>query len=154
MIPGESSGGAKGMTKQDVRWLQRFSNYRKALQQLGEGVDLARSRELSRLEKQGFIQGFEYTYELAWNLLRDYLRWQGSTSVTGSRDAIREAFAAGLVDDGERWMQMLQDRNRTSHTYNEETAEEILKNILDHYHPLFSLLHDKMTAEAQKHGLA
>lgn len=111
------------MTKQDVRWLQRFSNYRKALQQLGEGVDLARSRELSRLEKQGFIRGFEYTYELAWNLLRDYLRWQGSTSVTGSRDAIREAFSAGLVDDGERWMQMLQDRNRTSHTYNEETAE-------------------------------
>lgn len=141
------------MTEQDIRWLQRFSNFRKAFSQLDEAVTLSQSRDLSKLEKQGVIQAFEYTYELAWNLLRDYLRWQGNTTITGSRDAIREAFSAGLIDDGERWMQMLQDWNRTSHTYNEETAEEILANITQHYHSLFASLQSRMVAEAHKHGL-
>ncbi|ROT99320.1 nucleotidyltransferase [Marinobacter sp. R17] len=142
------------MPDQDIRWVQRFSNFKKAFHQLNDAVTLMRSRELSKLEKQGVIQAFEYTYELAWNLLRDYLRWQGNTSITGSRDTIREAFAANLISDGERWMQMLQDRNRTSHTYNEETAEEILASIDQHYLTLFTELDRRMDAEADKHGFA
>lgn len=142
------------MPEQDVRWFQRFSNFRKAFSQLDEAVALGRSRELSKLEKQGVIQSFEYTYELAWSLLRDFLRWQGNQSITGSRDAIREAFAAGLIEDGERWMQMLQDRNRTSHTYHDETAEEILASIDRHYHSLLAVLQTRMTSEAHHHGLA
>lgn len=141
------------MNEPDVRWVQRFRNLNKAFTQLDEAVILGRSRELSKLERQGVIQAFEYTYELAWNVLRDFLRWQGNTAITGSRDAIREAFAAGLIEDGERWMQMLQDRNRTSHTYNEETAEEILKNIFGHYHALFAALKKRMDVEIQAHGL-
>ena len=142
------------MTEQDVRWLQRFSNFKKALNQLDSAVQLSEERELSDLEKQGLIQAFEYTYELSWNMIRDYFRWQGNTGITGSRDAIREAFANGLIEDGDGWMRMLKDRNRTSHTYNEETAQEILKNILQLYHPLFGALQTRMADEAKKHDLA
>ena len=142
------------MTEQDIRWLQRFSNFRKAFNQLDSAVQLSEERELSDLEKQGLIQAFEYTYELSWNMIRDYFRWQGNTGITGSRDAIREAFANGLIEDGDGWMRMLKDRNRTSHTYNEETAQEILKNILQLYHPLFGALQTRMANEAKKHDLA
>ena len=142
------------MTEQDIRWLQRFSNFRKAFNQLDSAVQLSEERELSDLEKQGLIQAFEYTYELSWNMIRDYFRWQGNTGITGSRDAIREAFANGLIEDGDGWMRMLKDRNRTSHTYNEETAQEILKNILQLYHPLFVALQTRMADEARKHDLA
>lgn len=141
------------MTEQDVRWYQRFQNYRKAFHQLAEAVDLMRERELSKLEKQGVIQAFEYTYELAWNTLRDYLKWQGIAQLTGSRDTIREAFTAELIRDGQQWMNMLQDRNRTSHTYNEETAEAILRNIDSHYHSLLLDLEKIMSKRAEHHGL-
>jgi len=140
------------MSEQDVRWIQRFNNFKKAFQQLDDAVVLGRSRELSKLENQGVIQAFEYTYELAWNLLRDYLRWQGNAQLAGSRDTIREAFSAGLIDKGELWMQMLLDRNRTAHTYNEETAEQILAAIDEHYHAIFVALQQRMDIEVEKHG--
>ena len=142
------------MTEQDVRWVQRFSNFKKAFGQLDSAVKLCQKRDLSDLEKQGLIQAFEYTYELSWNLIRDYFRWQGNANIVGSRDAIREAFANGLIEDGEGWMRMLKDRNRTSHTYNEETAREILENILTQYHSLFATLKTRMDQEAEKHDLA
>jgi nucleotidyltransferase substrate binding protein (TIGR01987 family) len=141
------------MSEQDVRWIQRFTNFRKAFQQLDDAVALGRSRELSKLEKQGVIQAFEYTYELAWNLLKDYLRWQGNAQLAGPRDTIREAFSAGLIAKGEIWMQMLLDRNRTSHTYNEETAEQILAAIDGQYHAIFAALQRRMETEIEKHGL-
>lgn len=140
------------MTEHDVRWIQRLQNFCKAFEQLDDAVQLLRGRELSRLEKQGVIQAFEYTYELGWNLLRDFLKWQGTASLTGSRDTIREAFSVGLIDEGESWMQMLQDRNRTAHTYNEDTAEAILSHIDRVYHELFQRLKARMEQEQQRHG--
>jgi nucleotidyltransferase substrate binding protein (TIGR01987 family) len=140
------------MSDQDIRWVQRLNNFKKAARQLDEAVQLGRTRELSKLEKQGVIQAFEYTYELAWNTLRDYLRWQGNAQLTGSRDTFREAFSVGLIDNGEVWMQMLLDRNRTSHTYNEETAEQILMAINDQYDDMFIALQKRMEAEVVKHG--
>jgi nucleotidyltransferase substrate binding protein (TIGR01987 family) len=98
----------------DIRWQQRFSNYRLALSWLDEGVSLARQRLLSDLEKQGLIQVF--THELAWNVMKDYFAYQGTTSIMGSRDAAREAFDKGLIADGEAWMEMIKSRNQTSHT--------------------------------------
>jgi nucleotidyltransferase substrate binding protein (TIGR01987 family) len=73
---------------EDIRWKQRFSNYTNALEQLQEAVDLSCERELSMLEKQGLIQAFEYTHELAWNVMKDFLEYQGNQNVKGSRDAI------------------------------------------------------------------
>jgi nucleotidyltransferase substrate binding protein (TIGR01987 family) len=129
---------------QDVRWKQRFSNYRKALSQLERAIALKRERTLSDLEKQGLIQSFEFTYELAWNTLKDYLVWQGIAGIVGSRDTIREAFSRDLIADGDIWMKMLIDRNRTSHTYNEQTAAEILANIDHLYFAQLIQLAEKM----------
>jgi len=123
--------------KQDIRWIQRFGNYRKALSQLEK---FTAKNSLSELEKQGLIKAFEYTYELAWNTMKDYMEYQGIADVFGSRDVIREAFRLELIREGEVWMNMLKDRNRTSHTYNEETADEIARAVIDDYHAQFKAL--------------
>lgn len=133
------------MTTQDIRWQQRLANYSKALAQLRKFIDKG---ALNELEEQGLIQAFEYTYELAWNVVRDYLREQGNQNIHGSRDAIREAFTLELITDGDGWMAMLKDRNLTAHTYNEETAHAIAHNITTCYFPLFEALHLTMQAIA------
>lgn len=132
------------MADWDVRWRQRLANYRKAFAQLSAAVDLAQSRELSELERQGLIQAFEFTHELAWNVMKDYFAYQGSTGITGSRDAVREAFDKGLITDGEGWMEMIQSRNQTAHAYNEEVAAEITRRIVEGYRPLFLQFLERM----------
>jgi len=138
------------MPELDVRWVQRLQNFEKALAQLDDAVHLMGERPLSNLEKQGVIQAFEYTYELAWNTLKDYLVWQGIESIVGSRDTIREAFSLGLIEDGDAWMGMLVDRNRTSHTYNEKTADDILVNIQHSHHANLSALRETLSALRSK----
>lgn len=117
----------------DVRWKQRFQSFRKAFAQLSAASDLAKQRRLSDLEQQGLIQAFEFTHELAWNTFKDFLESRGATNLFGSKDATREAFAKGLIENGEEWMAMIQSRNRSSHTYNEKTANEIANAILDSF---------------------
>ena len=124
-------------TNPDVRWRQRLQSFGKAFSRLADAVKLAGKRKLSRLEKQGLIQAFEFTHELAWNVLKDYLEAQGIQGVIGSRGAAREAFKNGLIADGEVWMDMIKSRNQTSHTYNEGTANEITEAILTRYHAEF-----------------
>jgi nucleotidyltransferase substrate binding protein (TIGR01987 family) len=121
----------------DIRWKQRFKNYLRALQTLTEAVALAQTRDLSNLEEQGMIQGFEFTHELAWNVLKDYLEEKGIVGIIGSKDATRLAFKNGLIDDGEAWMDMIKARNLSSHTYNLETADEIADKILVRFYPAF-----------------
>ena len=123
------------MSNPDLRWIQRFQNYRQALSRLTAAVKLSHERPLSELEQQGLIQGFEYTHELVWNVLKDYLEEQGFVSVLGSKGATREAFKNGLVEDGEAWMDMIKARNLTSHTYKTEVAEDIVKDILGRFYP-------------------
>lgn len=118
----------------DVRWQQRFSNYQKALLQLREFID---KKNLSKLEQQGLIKSFEYTYELAWNTMKDFYEAQGETNIQGSKDAIRLAFKRGLIKDGETWMNMVQSRIETAHTYNEDTALKVTRSIFNDYFPLF-----------------
>jgi len=134
------------MENKDIRWEQRFSNFKKALVQLKEFVDL--SNELNKLEKQGMIKAFEYTYELAWNTIKDFYEYQGETGFQGSRDAIQVAFSRELIKDGEGWMQMLKDRNLTSHTYNEEVADEIAENIINKHFALFESLKTVLEKQA------
>jgi nucleotidyltransferase substrate binding protein (TIGR01987 family) len=125
------------MNQQDIRWQQRFQNFLKAYSLLEKGVVQYRTKGLSELEEQGLIQRFEFTHELAWNVLKDYIEYQGNTELTGSRDTTREAFNKGLVQDGEGWMEMIKSRNKSSHTYNEDTAKEIISNIINWYYGLF-----------------
>ncbi len=132
------------MNTPDIRWQQRLNHYRNALAQLGEAVALYRERPLSKLELQGLIKAFEFTHELAWNLIKDYFAWQGNTGIMGSRDAFREAFNKGLVEDGERWMETIKSRNQSAHTYNEETANAIVAAVADVYLALFLKLESRM----------
>jgi len=134
----------------DVRWHQRLQSFRKAFGQLSRAATIAAERELSDLEQQGLIQAFEFTHELAWNILKDFLESRGTTDLYGSRDATREAFAKGLIEDGETWMAMIQSRNQTSHTYNEDTADEIATAILSSYVKEFEKFLKKFT-ELQSH---
>lgn len=114
----------------DVRWRQRLQSFRKAFAQLSAAANLAAERPLSDLEQQGLIQAFEFTHELAWNTLKDFLESRGATELYGSKDATREAFARGLISNGDEWMAMIAGRNRSSHTYNEKTARELAGAIL------------------------
>lgn len=128
------------MTTQDTRWLQRFSNYQKALLTLSEAADLAGTRALSNLEQQGLIQGFEFTHELAWNVLKDYLEEQGFVGIIGSKNATREAFKNALIADGDVWMDMIKARNMTSHTYSTDVAQGIASDILQRFYPAFKAM--------------
>ena len=130
----------------DIRWKQRFNNYIKAFQTLVAAVELARTRELSELEQQGLIQSFEFTHELAWNVLKDYLEEKGITGLIGSKDATRAAFKAGLIEQGEDWMKMIEDRNRTSHTYDPHVAQAVAENILERFYPAFEKMAKRFTA--------
>jgi len=129
---------------QDIRWKQRLANYSRALLQLEKAVDMARQKILSELEKQGVIQVFEFTHELAWHVMKDYFEYQGETNLHGSRNASRLAFQRGILENGHLWMEMIKSRNKTSHTYNEETANEIFEKTIDLYFDAFKAFETKM----------
>lgn len=130
--------------EQDIRWHQRFSNFNKALSQLENAVSISNDRGLSDLEEQGLIQAFEFTHELAWKTIKDFVEDQGTVKIYGSKDATREAFQMGLITDGEGWMEMILSRNESSHTYNEKTADEISQKILNSYFQLLMTFKKKM----------
>lgn len=155
------------MSKQeDIRWEQRFSNYVKAFYKLNEAVvkinedyginedgNLDDDEFIDDILKEGVIKRFEYTYELAWNVMKDYADFQGNPDIPGSRSAIREALKMGLITNGKTWMDMIESRIRTSHTYNEETADGIFKKIMEEYHPAFqSFLHKMETYRSGEEG--
>jgi nucleotidyltransferase substrate binding protein (TIGR01987 family) len=143
----------------DTRWEQRFSNYVKAFLKLTQAVEYIKHKFIDENEpnnsskkdyvldemiREGLIQRFEYTHELAWKTRKDYAFYQGNNNIGGSRDATREAFQLKLVSNGEIWMEMIGSRNKTSHTYNEEIADEIYSKILKDYYPAFLEFHKNM----------
>jgi len=128
----------------ELRWVQRLANYEKAFSQLAIAVQLSRQRTLSDLEQQGLIQAFEFTHELAWKTLKDFLNDKGNVEIYGSRDVTRQAFKYGLLNDGEVWLNMILSRNQTSRTYNEEITKEIVTAILNEYYQAFQNLKDKL----------
>jgi len=145
------------MSTQDIRWQQRFSNYVKAFLKLEEAVlkikeeykikengTICEDIFLDDIIKEGLIQRFEYTHELAWNVMKDFLANAGNNNIFGSKDATREAFALGLISNGEVWMDMISSRNKTSHTYNEITANDIFIKIINEYYPEFKQFKNKM----------
>jgi nucleotidyltransferase substrate binding protein (TIGR01987 family) len=136
--------------KDDIRWQQRLANYRRALAQLKKAVDLSQTRDLSELEQQGLIQAFEFTHELAWKVMKDYFVYQGNLLITGSRDAVREAFAVQLIADGQGWMDMIKSRNQSSHTYNPETADAVVKDVVERYFGLFESFAKHMESLARE----
>lgn len=132
------------MTTDDNRWLQRFANFETALASLTEDLTILKTRPFSKLEEKGIIQAFEYTYELAWNCLKDLFEQEADMNIFGSRDAIRLAFRRGVIENGEVWMDMVKSRTLTSHTYHKELAENIAKKIIENYHPEFLKLQETL----------
>lgn len=128
----------------DIRWKQRLQNYKKALVTIKNAVELSKERELTDLEKQGLIKGFEFTFEMAWNVMKDFLEEQGISGIIGSKGAVRQAFNKGLIEDGQVWMDMIKDRNVASHTYDEETAKELIAVITKKYFIEFNVFSEKM----------
>lgn len=147
------------MGTQDIRWQQRFGNYLKAFLKLEEAVlkikeeylmdkdgSIEEDNFLDDIIKEGLIQRFEYTHELAWNVMKDFLEHAGNNNIFGSKDATKEAFAAGLITNGEVWMDMIKSRNKSSHTYNEETANDIFMKIIHEYYQEFNQIKNRMEA--------
>ena len=132
---------------EDIRWQQRFSNYQKALARLSEAVALLvdNVNEGSEFDllKEGLIQRFEYTHELAWKVMKDYLEYQGYIDIRGSRDAIRKSLELNILSD-RKWMATIEARNLTSHNYDDETADNIYNEIMNIYFPLFIDFEAKM----------
>ena len=150
---------------EDIRWEQRFNNYRKALGRLSQAVDIVQRQiewdeDVDDLIKEGLIQRFEYTHELAWKVMKDYafeytheLAWkvmkdyaeyQGYSDIKGSRDAFRRALEIGLISDS-RWMESIIDRNQTSHLYDDDISGNIYLSILNVYFPLFQDFEKRMS---------
>ncbi|TAK65451.1 MAG: nucleotidyltransferase [Bacteroidetes bacterium] len=129
------------MENKDIRWHQRFQNYEKVLSYLEEALRL---EEPTIVQKAGIIQFFEMSFELAWNLIKDYLEEQGFIDIKSPRDALKKGFEIGLISNGHGWLELLQNRNLTSHTYDEETATVIVSSIRIQYHRLLNELYRTM----------
>lgn len=116
------------MNKQ-IRWKQRFQNLQHAFAQLQKGLAIAQPNDI---EKQGIIQSFEFTFELAWKTLKDFLENQ-QVNAPFPRDVIKQAFHYQIITDGDTWMDMLEKRNQVAHTYDEAAANTALQLIRNRY---------------------
>jgi len=127
------------MENKDVRWKQRFQNFEKTLHYLEDAMNI---KEPDVFQRAGTIQFFEMSFELAWNLLKDYLLEQEYIHIDSPRAVLKQAFEDKLISDGHTWLKLLEDRNLTSHTYDEETAIEVVQLIRKTYYPLLKKLYD------------
>ena len=134
------------MDNKDIRWVQRFSNFKKALAKLGE-VAILDTDCLSELEKEGMIQRFEYTFELAWKTLQDLLESKGYQDIAGPNPVLEQSLKDGYINDEMKWRNMKKSRELTSHTYNSETADDIAENIASEYYELLRKLERRLEEE-------
>lgn len=127
------------MGNKDVRWKQRFQNFTKSLNFLEMALQIPNP---DIVQKAGIIQFFEMSFELAWNLVKDYLEEQGFVDIKSPRGALKKAFETNILENGHDWMDLLQDRNLTAHTYDEQKATDMEKLIHHKYFPLLKALHN------------
>jgi nucleotidyltransferase substrate binding protein (TIGR01987 family) len=121
------------MALPEKRWIQRFDNYVSVLQHLEDFVAIKESRSLSVAEEFAVIKAFELTFELAWNVLKDFLTEKGHSEMYGSRDVIRNALRVDLIENGEVWFEMIKSRNSATHAYDEAKAEKISFDVSNEY---------------------
>lgn len=139
------------MMEEDVRWLQRLDSFRKACRRVLEITESDKEPDdLSELEQEGLVQRFEYTYELAWKVMQDFLKYKGYDFALGPNGALQKAFEGGLITNHDAWRRMNKARGTTSHTYNEGDALEIVENIYTEYSGLLKLLAIRLEQEKLK----
>ena len=125
------------MTYYELRWQQRFQNFSRSFLLLEQATELENP---SVIERAGMIQFFEVAFEQSWKVLKDFLEEEGFT-VKSPRDAIKTAFQYGFIENAGIWLEALKDRNLTTHTYDEETAEKVENNIKQRYYPILKSLY-------------
>ena len=135
------------METEEIRWQQRFSNYQRALARLEEGVETVSKNNVSDLEKEGLVQRFEYTFELAWKTLQDLLVFKGYSDITGPNPVLEQSLKDGYLEDEKGWRAMKKSRELTSHTYDSETAEAITSKIVESFHTLLKALEVRLQNE-------
>ena len=126
-----------------IRWKQRFENFEKSFLLLREYIKI---KVPSKIERAGGIQFFEMSFELAWKMQKDYLESEGFEPKS-PKATLKQAFQSGLIEDGHIWMDALDDRNLTVHTYDENTAEEIEFKIRNDYYFILEKLYNKLKVE-------
>jgi|SRR5690606_9668662 len=126
---------------EDIRWKQRFQNFEQSLKFLEQAVEI---KNPSIVEKAGTIQFFEICFELSWKVLKDYLTEQGFADLKFPREIIKKAFEVNLIDDGQIWLEALANRNLTAHTYDEEVADRVVRDIKGKYYPELMTLHQSL----------
>ncbi len=129
-----------------IRWKQRFENYERAYGTFAKYVNLPDPTEL---ERAGIIQLFEMTFELAWKVLKDYLESEGYRP-NSPRETIKEAFRAGMISKGDEWLEALNSRNLSAHTYDEKNAAEAAENIRERYAPLLKSLYEFLCEQRER----
>lgn len=129
----------------DIRWKQRFANFEKAFFQLKQGIETY-GGNTEAIIKEGIIQRFEFTHELAWKVMKDFLEYEGYQNITGSRSATRGAFNIDLLEEGQAWMDMIESRNKTVHTYQESVLEQEYQKVVAVYFDCFARFYEKMKA--------
>jgi nucleotidyltransferase substrate binding protein (TIGR01987 family) len=129
------------------RLYEKLNDYKRATSRLKEGTEIQLENDIVY---DGVIQRFEFTFELSWKLMKMFLEYTGITELKSPRATIREAFSYGLIEDGEQWIDMMVDRNKTSHIYDEEEAKLIYNKIKSNYSDLLSNLYKKLEEELTK----
>ena len=132
------------MEEKQPKWIERLEVFRNAIARLNEVIEISKQRSLNQFERDSLIKRFEFSYEMAWKLMMSYEKDNGVIGILGSKDVIRQAFSMSLIDNGEAWLEMIDDRNKTSHLYDEEMAIDVIDAITNTYFPLFQELLLKM----------
>jgi nucleotidyltransferase substrate binding protein (TIGR01987 family) len=135
------------MENRDIRWQQRFQNFTKSMNYLEQALQIENP---DIVQKAGIIQFFEMSFELAWNLIKDYLEEQGFADVKSPRGALKKAFEMNILENGHDWMDLLQDRNLTAHTWDEQKATDMEQLINHKYFPLLKELHNSFKQKSDE----
>ena len=128
----------------DIRWKQRFQNFEKSLQFLETAMNI---QQPDIIQKAGLIQFFEISFELSWNMMKEYLEEQGFTELRYPRESIKKAFETRLITDGHTWLLALENRNLTAHIYDENTAGKVVSEIRNTYYPILRQLYNRLKPE-------
>src|SRR5690554_547187 len=128
----------------EFRWKQRLENFCKAYDTFCRALNRHKELPEDEIIKMALVQAFEFTYELAWNVMKDYLESEGFTEVKSPKQTMRTAFQAGLINDGEKWMEMIQKRNLASHAYDQTILDETVQYIKDEFYPLVTKFYEDM----------
>ena len=132
------------MEEKQPKWIERLEVFRNAIARLNEVIEISKQRSLNQFERDSLIKRFEFSYEMAWKLMMSYEKDNGVIGILGSKDVVRQAFSMSLIDNGEAWLEMIDDRNKTSYLYDEEMAIDVIDAITHTYFPLFQELLLKM----------